>query len=84
MHEAARSVEETVEEIRRYLFEHPNACDTLEGVRVWWLRGRVPDALVQQALNALVARGLVERRRLPGGGAIYAAAQPRSGTARDL
>jgi hypothetical protein len=56
-------------EILRYLVEHPDAKDTLEGIVKWWLstnQGEWGRAVVQEALDLLVARGwLMERGTLP-------------------
>jgi len=51
-------------EIQLYLQEHPNSADTLEGITKWWLaRQRFEEAtnLVKQALEHLIARGLVDQ-----------------------
>jgi len=68
-------------EVATYLSMHPNAADTAEGIRRWWLaRMRAAEATaevqisdVQSALDLLVERGVVVQRRLPGGRFIYAA-----------
>jgi hypothetical protein len=52
--------------ILAYLIENPNAQDTLEGIVEWWLLERLTKrttARVRAALNELVARGLVLKRR---------------------
>ena len=46
--------------IRRYLNEHPNAADTVEGIARWWLSGssgneRLAD--VERAMELLVLQG---------------------------
>jgi hypothetical protein len=54
-------VHQLVDEIRRYLEAHPEACDTLEGVS-WWLNR--PDLSAQEiaaALDLLVKSREVER-----------------------
>lgn len=61
--------------IRRYLANHPNASDSLEGVQHWWLgEGAVeaPGPSVQQALDRLVKKGTVLRKLLPDGTVVYA------------
>lgn len=61
--------------IRRYLANHPNASDSLEGVQRWWLaEGAVeaPGPTVQQALDRLVKKGTVVRKLLPDGTVVYA------------
>ena len=60
--------------IRRYLRDHPNAADTLEGVAFWWLSGHAGDewlAIVQRAMEQLVERGEVARQTLRDGTVIY-------------
>jgi hypothetical protein len=64
--------------IERYLRAHPDAADTVEGIRLWWLRGNAADEAperVRIALERLEAAGVVTRRKLPGGQVIYAAAR---------
>lgn len=61
--------------IRRYLANHPNASDSLEGVQRWWLgEGAVeaPGSTVQQALDQLVRKGTVVKKMLPDGTVVYA------------
>jgi hypothetical protein len=67
----------TAEAIRRYLQAHPDASDAVEGVMTWWLGPQEfapPSDHVGQALNLLVLEGVVKRKRLPDGTALYAAA----------
>jgi Fe2+ or Zn2+ uptake regulation protein len=52
-----------------YLSEFPNAAETPEGVTEWWLprqEVRVQVEAVSRALEALVARGLLEEIEGPG------------------
>jgi hypothetical protein len=51
--------------ILRYLREHPEAQDTLEGIMVWWVSEQaikrwLPEA--RRSLAALVAQGYVEEQ----------------------
>jgi len=75
---SSRDVEATAEAIRRYLQEHTNASDTVDGVLRWWL-GRhefaMPGDHVKEALERLIAEGVVTRWTLLDGTVIYAAAQ---------
>ncbi|MCW5665826.1 MAG: hypothetical protein KIT35_18505 [Piscinibacter sp.] len=60
----APDVDAIASAIRGYLAEHPNAADTVEGIRRWWLLGtlgEVPPELVEQALEQLLAQGRVRR-----------------------
>ena len=60
--------EQLKKEILKYLNDHPRAGDTVKGIVEWWLlertikRGR---ELVQEALNALVADGLIIAKEGP-------------------
>ena len=60
--------------IERYLEQHPNAADSLEGIQRWWLARQryAENALkVERALERLIAKGIVVRRILPDGKAVY-------------
>ena len=60
-----QKVQETAKEILRYLVDHPEAEDTLEGIARWWLERRRIDQTVDEvgeSLDLLVARGMVEVR----------------------
>ncbi len=62
------------EAIDRYVSEHPNAADTPEGIRSWWIgRDRALASLedVQKALDHLVARGRLARVTLADGTTVY-------------
>ena len=63
----------TVETILAYLDEHPDAADTVDGIRQWWLLGGADrsTADVQAALDLLVDRGLVARVEQPGIPPVY-------------
>lgn len=77
MSDSERDVISVAAQIQRYFDRHGRAADTVEGIASWWLRdsGSVPLALVQQALERLVAQGTVIRRITPGGRVVYASAQ---------
>ncbi|WP_341679323.1 hypothetical protein [Niveibacterium sp. SC-1] len=65
--------------ISRYLAEHPEAADIEQGIADWWLpASATPVSLdeVREALELLVDEGVVEKRLLMGGRAIYRAAHP--------
>ena len=67
-------------DILRYLQHHPEAADTAEGIARWWLGGRrYEDSLarVQEAMPALVERGLVEKQTLPDGADVYRAGRSK-------
>ena len=57
---------EIASEILKYLAEHPNAADTLNGVVQWWLEERtirIQLDQIKQALDELVAKGMVTEQR---------------------
>ena len=59
---ASNSGDPLADEILRYLLEHPEAQDTIDGIADWWLterRVRQGIAEVEAALRHLVKRGLV-------------------------
>ena len=61
-----------VDEILSYWRNHPNACDTVEGIMEWWLTGRaVSRSEVEEALSKLVSRGLVIRQARKDGRVFY-------------
>ena len=65
------------EDILKYLRDHPQARDTLDGILDWWLlreRYRQRRPLVQQALDYMVGQNLVARTTNPDGVTIYEAA----------
>lgn len=69
--------------ILRYLWAHPHAADTVDGIVEWWLpRHHHAETVerVQEALDILVVRGWVEQIALADGTVLYAAARghPRS------
>lgn len=59
-------------QIAEYLALHPAAADSARGIQRWWLRGaEVALAVVEQALEQLVAAGAVTKTILPDGNAVY-------------
>ena len=58
------------EEIPRYLRDHPDAADSFEGIRQWWLprvRFEEATASIEKALQELLERGVVVRQVMPDG-----------------
>jgi hypothetical protein len=61
-----------------YVTRHPDAADSIEGIRRWWLPpGLVAStAEVQAALDRLVAAGVLSERPLPDRGTLYSRRRP--------
>lgn len=61
-----------------YLSEHPDACDTIEGIRMWWLHGIDTDMMtIERVLNDMVEAGVIERIRLGGNVVVFRRAAHR-------
>jgi hypothetical protein len=65
---------ELARHILRYLREHPEAQDTVEGITIWWVSERaikhwLPQ--VRSSLAALVARGYLAKRKVGDGRVFY-------------
>ena len=60
------------EQILQYLATHPQAADTAEGVRRWWLTGSNSSPVeVQVALQRLADTGAIGVRPQSGGSTLY-------------
>jgi hypothetical protein len=62
--------------IERYATEHPQAADTAEGIRAWWVAPQFHGASaedVQGALDYLVVRDRMRRIAIAGGPSAYGA-----------
>ena len=69
-----QEIKRVAREIERYLLSHPAAADSLVGVAKWWLaHQRYSDALaiVQEALDYLIANGCVVRTKNTDGTCIF-------------
>jgi len=66
-------VAKVIREIEAYVERHPNAADTVEGIGSFWLRSApdVPASVVANALDALVALGIMEKAPDANGQVIY-------------
>lgn len=72
------SVNPIAEDIARYLQAHPDAADSVEGIRQWWLpRVRLEEATAQieGALEELLERGVVVRQVMPDGTILFRRAE---------
>jgi len=61
-------------EVLGYLEDHPDAFDTVDGIRQWWLLRRLAQYStdrVQTAIDQLVATGFIEIRLLDDGRCAY-------------
>jgi len=72
-------VQAVVESLLDYVTRHPEAADSIEGIRRWWLpMGMVASAAdVEAALNRLVLAGILATRRLPDRGVLYSRRRDR-------
>jgi hypothetical protein len=71
---ANSGIDALADRIRRYVHEHPNAADTVDGVAAWWLSGSAESdwlRRVHDAIELLVRQGEVSRRTLGDGTVIY-------------
>jgi hypothetical protein len=67
-------VQQIADEIECYLKKHPNAADTIEGIKKWWLPQHeieVSSLIVQQALNYLGSRLIVKCNANLNGNKLY-------------
>ena len=58
-----------------YLVAHPEASDSIAGIHRWWLdaeRGGFQESEVRVAVERLTRSGILQRRALPDGSAVYA------------
>lgn len=62
------------EQIIRYLDSHPEAADGAEGIAMWWIpRQQHKESVekVNKALNYLIKKGMISRKKLSNGHEIY-------------
>jgi len=74
MHARDQRIEDIAMEIGQYLRANPDAADSVEGVRQWWLtheNATVALAVVNAALDSLISQGVVRMRVLVDGTRIY-------------
>ena len=74
-------------EVLAYLFAHPDAQDTIEGVVTWWImRQRITQQTmkVKAALAELTAAGLVLEQRGMDGRVFYRVDKSKTGEIRRL
>ena len=74
-------VSEIAERIEQYLTQRPEAADTVEGIRRWWLSSLigVDTTTVLAALLELEARGIVVRTEREGLATVFASSLRRRG-----
>jgi hypothetical protein len=70
----SNSVDHLAEIIIRHVTLCPNACDTADGIRDWWIPREqylIPKGEVLAALELLKARGQIESRKGADGQVLY-------------
>jgi len=68
-------VQAITETIQEYLERSPDAADSADGIRRWWLPpglAQEPPEAIEDALERLVAAGVIRRQPLPDGRVLYA------------
>ena len=68
-----------------YLYSHPDAKDTVDGVEKWWLHGmeiRMDVTTVQSSLEQLVSSGWLVSSQRQGSGVVYGLNRERRETLR--
>jgi hypothetical protein len=63
-----------IREILRYLIDHPDAKDTIQGILLWWLPGDLAiweEEDLREALELLVAKGWLTQRQTTPSQKIY-------------
>lgn len=66
--------DEIARTILRYIAEHSDCADTLEGIMTWWMFRQVLGERmdeVREAVASLVARGVLREHTWPGAGTTY-------------
>jgi hypothetical protein len=52
--------------ILQYLINHPDACDTLEGITEWWVTREIINVKIQEVsavVSILISRGLLVEKK---------------------
>lgn len=65
-------------DIRKYLDKRPHAAESLDGIVMWWItlqRFEESREIVEQALNKLIAEGVVRELKGPDGASVYSKAE---------
>lgn len=68
------------ERIGKYLTQHPEAADSVEGISAWWLSSQHGEDAVLAALEQLEARGVVVRTQRQGVATIFSSASRDHGS----
>ena len=73
-HEDYETISSIQADVLGYLDMHPDAADSSDGIRQWWLLKQIArrsQARVQAALDELVRAGLIQAHQLEDGRLVY-------------
>ncbi|MCA9456674.1 MAG: hypothetical protein KC587_08425 [Nitrospira sp.] len=68
VHEAKQEV---ILAISKYMLGNPNAKDTEEGVKKWWMEGKFSKEEIRSGLHWFVEKEWILKRLLPGGNQVF-------------
>jgi hypothetical protein len=71
---SSHDVDAIADAIERYVTQHPEAADSVEGICAWWLSSQHGADAVLAALVQLEARGIVVRTERQGVATIFSGA----------
>jgi hypothetical protein len=76
-HDLPKTVRRAIHEIVQYMTHHPEARDTLSGIRDWWLPpgSSYTSVELHEALDALTAWGWLVKYALVGETVVYGVAE---------
>lgn len=82
----SKTVNRAIHEIVQYMTRHPEARDTLAGIRDWWLspESTYTTAELQQALDTLTAWGWLVKQTLVTQTVVYGVSEAGLGPANEF
>lgn len=85
-HDLSNTVRRAIHEIVQYMTQHPEARDTLEGIRGWWVRpgSNYTSAELQEALETLMGWGWLVKYALVADTVVYGVAEDALEQANDF